>query len=156
MQLHTLNRKTKRKKPKLVGRGGKRGTTAGRGTKGQRARAGHRIRPEIRDMIKKLPKRRGRGKNIFNTVTTPPEIVNLDIIDKFFSAGELVTPATLVEKGLVERQSGKIPQVKILGTGNVTRALTIERCTISASAREKIIAQKGTVKDRVLAVNKKK
>ena len=50
-----LKRKTQNKKPKLVGRGSKRGKTSGRGTKGQKSRAGHKIRPEIRDRIKKLP-----------------------------------------------------------------------------------------------------
>ncbi|HEY4495498.1 MAG TPA: uL15 family ribosomal protein, partial [Candidatus Paceibacterota bacterium] len=59
MQLHQLQRNKKARKGIRVGRGGKRGKTSGRGTKGQKARAGHRIRPEIRDAIKKLPKRRG-------------------------------------------------------------------------------------------------
>ncbi|MBI4136288.1 MAG: hypothetical protein HY481_01940 [Candidatus Vogelbacteria bacterium] len=57
--MHQLKRQHPRQRKKIVGRGGKRGTTAGRGTKGQKARAGHRIRPAIRDVIKKLPKRRG-------------------------------------------------------------------------------------------------
>jgi large subunit ribosomal protein L15 len=57
---HTLSPRTKkRRKSIVVGRGGKRGKTSGRGGKGQTARAGHKIRPEIRDLIKKLPKRRG-------------------------------------------------------------------------------------------------
>ena len=56
MQIHQIQRQTKLAKKKIIGRGGKRGTTAGRGTKGQKARAGHRIRPEIRDTIKKIPK----------------------------------------------------------------------------------------------------
>lgn len=63
MQWNTLKPKTKRKKPKSVGRGGKRGKTSGRGTKGQNARAGRKKRPEIRDFIKRFPKLRGRGKN---------------------------------------------------------------------------------------------
>lgn len=63
MQLHTLKRKTKNKKARQHGRGGTRGKTAGRGTKGQNARAGRKKRPEIRDTIKKLPKLRGRGVN---------------------------------------------------------------------------------------------
>lgn len=46
-----------------VGRGGKRGKTSGKGTKGQNARAGRKKRPEIRDFIKRFPKLRGRGKN---------------------------------------------------------------------------------------------
>lgn len=63
MQWNTLKPRTKRKKSAQVGRGGKRGKTAGRGTKGQNARAGRKKRPEIRDFIKRFPKLRGRGKN---------------------------------------------------------------------------------------------
>lgn len=63
MQFHTLQGKTKRKYPKQVGRGGTRGKTSGRGTKGQNARAGRKKRPELRDFIKRVPKLRGRGKS---------------------------------------------------------------------------------------------
>lgn len=63
MQFHTLKRKTKNQKGKLVGRGGTRGKTSGRGTKGQNARAGRKKRPELRDFIKRVPKLRGRGKS---------------------------------------------------------------------------------------------
>ena len=61
MQFNTLKRKTPNKKSKMVGRGGKRGKTSGRGTKGQNARAGRKKRPELRDFIKRVPKLRGRG-----------------------------------------------------------------------------------------------
>ena len=61
MQFHTLKRKTKNKKSRQVGRGGTRGKTSGRGTKGQNARAGRKKRPELRDIIKRVPKLRGRG-----------------------------------------------------------------------------------------------
>ena len=63
MQFHNLQAKTKRKFSRQVGRGGTRGKTAGRGTKGQNARAGHKKRPEMRDIIKRIPKLRGRGKS---------------------------------------------------------------------------------------------
>lgn len=63
MQFHNLQSKTKRKKSRQVGRGGTRGKTSGRGTKGQNARAGHKKRPEMRDIIKRVPKLRGRGKS---------------------------------------------------------------------------------------------
>lgn len=63
MQLHTLQAKTKRKRGKQVGRGGTRGKTSGRGTKGQNARSGRKKRPELRDVIKRVPKLRGRGKS---------------------------------------------------------------------------------------------
>lgn len=63
MQFHTIKRKTPNKKSRQVGRGGTRGKTSGRGTKGQNARAGRKKRPELRDFIKRVPKLRGRGKN---------------------------------------------------------------------------------------------
>ena len=59
MQIHNLRRQHKNKKDRLVGRGGKHAKTAGRGGKGQTARAGNKRRPELRDIIKKLPKNRG-------------------------------------------------------------------------------------------------
>lgn len=55
-QLHTIQALHKLKKKKRIGRGGKRGTFSGRGTKGQKARAGRKIRPAIRDLIQSLPK----------------------------------------------------------------------------------------------------
>lgn len=63
MQFHTLKRKTKNKKKVQVGRGGTRGKTSGRGTKGQNARAGRKKRPELRDIIAHVPKLRGRGRS---------------------------------------------------------------------------------------------
>lgn len=63
MQFHNLQSKTKRIRKRQVGRGGRRGKTSGRGTKGQNARAGRKKRPEIRDIIKRIPKLRGRGKS---------------------------------------------------------------------------------------------
>jgi ribosomal protein L15 len=59
MQTHNLKRQHKNKRDRLVGRGGKHAKTSGRGGKGQTARAGNKRRPELRDIIKKLPKNRG-------------------------------------------------------------------------------------------------
>jgi ribosomal protein L15 len=59
MQIHNLKRIHKNKKDRIVGRGGKHAKTSGRGGKGQTARAGNKRRPELRDIIKKLPKNRG-------------------------------------------------------------------------------------------------
>lgn len=59
MQIHDLKRTHKNKKDRIVGRGGKHAKTSGRGGKGQTARAGNKRRPELRDIIKKLPKNRG-------------------------------------------------------------------------------------------------
>jgi len=59
MQIHNLKRTHKNKKDRIIGRGGKHAKTSGRGGKGQTARAGNKRRPELRDIIKKLPKNRG-------------------------------------------------------------------------------------------------
>ncbi len=68
MQIHDLKRTHKNKKDRIVGRGGKHAKTSGRGGKGQTARAGNKRRPELRDIIKKLPKNRGYR---FNSVHRP-------------------------------------------------------------------------------------
>jgi large subunit ribosomal protein L15 len=80
MQLNTLQRKheNKAKRPR-VGRGGKRGTTAGKGTKGQKARSGHRIRPAIRDLIQRLPKLRGYANK---PVTTASAVISVRDLGK--------------------------------------------------------------------------
>ena len=59
MQIHDLKRIHKNKRDRIVGRGGKHAKTSGRGGKGQTARAGNKRRPELRDIIKRLPKNRG-------------------------------------------------------------------------------------------------
>lgn len=147
MQTNTLKPDHARITKPRVGRGGKRGKTSGRGTKGQNARAGHRKRPEMRDLIKKLPKRRGFGKNRSRTVR--PQVVfspvNLSALDKSFSAGEAVNPVTLMKKGLVRSRGGFILPVKVLGTGTLTKALTVSDCFASESAKSAIEAAGGTL-----------
>ena len=92
MQLHELKPIHKKKPRKRVGRGGKRGTYSGRGQKGQKSRAGHRFQPVIRELIKKYPKLRGyRQKLKIKNEKLKIAIVNLDILEKKFNAGEKVT-----------------------------------------------------------------
>jgi large subunit ribosomal protein L15 len=135
MQLHEIKPRHKSKKTKRIGRGGKRGTYSGRGIKGQKARAGHKIRPEIRDFIKKIPKKRGYR---FKSIKEKPQIVNLEDLEKNFGANEKVTPETLLEKELIRRIKGKTPEIKILGKGKLTKNIMIEGCKLSKSA-EKIL-----------------
>ena len=148
MQFHTFSPRTKNRKNPPVGRGGKRGKTSGRGGKGQTARAGHKIRPEVRDLIKKLPKRRGHGKNRARTVKTnriAVSAVNLAALEASYKAGETVSPASLVARGLVRRKKGRAPTVKILGTGELAKALVIRGCALSVSARTALIKAGGTI-----------
>jgi len=145
MQTHNIKRKTPNKKGRYVGRGGTRGKTAGRGTKGQKARAGAKFRPEIRDFIKRLPKLRGRGKSSFKSISPKAEIVNLRALELSYSVGETVSPETLLKKKLVRRMGGRLPIVKILGAGDLTKKLTIERALVSVEARKKVESVGGKI-----------
>lgn len=131
MQTKDLKAKTKRKSQKIIGRGGKRGKTSGKGGKGQTARAGHRVRPEIRDVIKKLPKL--RGYSAF-TIERKVNEVKLSDLEKFEN-GSLVNPKALGLRG----------KIKILANGELTKKLTIEGCLVSAGARAKIEKLGGSV-----------
>lgn len=145
MQMHNLKRKYPTVKTTQIGRGGKRGKTSGKGGKGQTARAGAKVRPEIRDTIKRLPKLRGRGKNSFLSIQTKPVALNLSHLS-VFKAGEKVTPKTLVDKGVITIYKGRYPSVKILSNGEVSTKLVISDCDVSASAKTKIEAVGGNVK----------
>ncbi len=145
MQTHQLKQKTENTKRMIVARGGKRGKTAGRGTKGQKSRSGHKIRPEIRDLIKRIPKMRGHGKNSNFTIQVKPIHLNIDALELIFSTGEVVSRQTLVDKGLVTIHKGKIPEVKILGSGTLTKKLTVKGLVLSASAKEKIEKAGGAI-----------
>jgi large subunit ribosomal protein L15 len=141
MQLHTLKREHPNKKPQQVGRGGTRGKTSGRGGKGQTARAGNKRRPQMRDIIKKIPKLRGYR---FASHTTKPSPVNLSSLN-VFAAGAIVSPATLFENSLVRRVGGKLPTVKILGTGDIKLKISVVGCIASKTAKEKIEKAGGSV-----------
>lgn len=144
MQLHQIKRQSPRHRQKLVGRGGKRGTTAGRGTKGQRARAGHRIRPAIRDVIKRLPKRRGYQ------FTSPPggiTAVPLNRLIRHFSAGETISPPSLVAKRFISAAALRRGLVKIIGPASapLPRTLTVQDCLITPAARQAVEQAGGKV-----------
>ena len=148
MQSHTLKRLHPNYRSPRVGRGGKRGKTSGRGGKGQTARAGHKMRPQMRDIIKKLPKRRGYGKNRSRTIRGTRVIlvpVNLAALESAYTANGIVNPKTLFAKGLARGSRGRLPRVKILGAGALTKPLSVSGCTVSASARKAIEAAGGSI-----------
>lgn len=146
MQNNNLKRVHPNKKPRTVGRGGKHAKTSGRGTKGQNARAGHKKRPEIRDFIKRIPKLRGRGKNINTSIQTKFYVVNLGVLNKACKNGDTVSPETLVKHGVLKTVKGSMPKVKILASGELDKKLTFEGCEVSASARVAIEKAGGTIK----------
>jgi large subunit ribosomal protein L15 len=138
MQIHEVTRKNKYKSSIKVGRGGKRGKTSGKGHKGQNARAGTSGRPEIRDMIKKLPKLRGRGVNMNKAFGKKAQAVSLSDLQNNFKDGDRVTPSALFEKGMITKDGGKLAIVKILNNGELTIKLEIKNCLTSKTAREAI------------------
>src|SRR3989338_2733093 len=142
MQIHEIKSTIRKKFKKRIGRGGKRGSYSGRGIKGQKARAGHRLRPKMRDIIKKLPKKRGYR---FKAIKEKPKAINIGSLSPHFKDGEKVTPNILIKKGLLKLKSGRMPAIKILGAGKLDKKLLIENCQISGSARKKIKESGGNV-----------
>lgn len=146
MQLHQLKRPMQQKRTKRVGRGGKRGTYSGRGMKGQKSRAGAKIRPAIRDFIKKIPKLRGaEGRGMSPPQKAKPVAVALSAVIRSFDEGEKITPKALVAKGLVQKRFSRVPTVKLLGSGKITKKLLVAHCQISKGARAAIEAAGGIV-----------
>lgn len=138
MQIHELKRKHKIREKKRVGRGGKRGTTSGKGQKGQRSRAGHKIRPAERDMIQRLPKLRG-VKN--KPASDKGIILKTGTLHKFSESGK-VTKEILVKKGIIKniRQN-----VKVLYDKDLNEALVLEGLKVSEKAKKALEKAGGKV-----------
>jgi len=136
MQFHNIKKNKSNRKAKQVGRGGARGKTSGRGTKGQNARAGRKKRPEMRDIIKRLPKLRGRGKNSLKTRLLDAVVVKLSVIEEKFKVGEKINPQILIEKGIIKTKNGKTPIVKILADKEIKKSFVFENVKMSEKVKE--------------------
>ncbi len=140
MKLHEL-RPTKRakRKRKRVARGDK---TAGRGTKGQKARSGGGVRPYFEGgqlpLVRRLPQKPG----FHNPFEKEYAIVNVERLNEGFEAGTQVSPQALVEAGIIK--SAALP-VKVLGRGKVEKPLTVRAHAFSDTARSKIEAAGGEI-----------
>lgn len=156
MQLSTLKPSHPRKYKKVIGRGGKRGTTSGKGTKGQKGRAGATVRPGFRGGDNRIwqlfPKTRGASKKagnnrphhkhrFFSLKHAKPAEINLWNLTTF-KEGDTVSPVTLAERKLVPTGT---KAVKVLGSGDITKRLTFSGVRVSKSAQTKIEAAGGTV-----------
>ena len=73
--------------------------------------------------------------------------VNLSALESTFNAGDVVSPVTLMQKNLLGSRGGYILPVKILGTGSLSKALTIEGCALSGSAEQAITAAGGSIEN---------
>jgi large subunit ribosomal protein L15 len=152
LNLSTLKPAQSRKDRKRVGRGlgsGK-GRYSGRGIKGQKSRAGSKkmaagFEGGQMPIDMRMPKLRGNTSadampiGPFRTYSQP---VNLRDLERVFEAGDAVTVEALVEKGLLKNTK---TDVKILGTGELSKKLSVTAHSFSASAREKIEAAGGSV-----------
>jgi len=132
----------KRRKRIGCGESSGHGKTSGKGHKGQMARSGRGIRPGFEGgqmpLHRRLPKK-GFSNVQFRDVY---EVVNVGCLNDAFEDGAFINETTLREKNLVNRNCDAI---KILGSGDLTRKLTIEIKSVSAAAREKIEKAGGSV-----------
>ena len=143
MQTHQLQPRHISKGKKRVGRGGKKGTYSGKGGKGQSARAGRKMVPIIRELIKRYPKLKGYRAFVLENNSA---VVNLDILDKHFKNGEIVSPSNLIKKGIVDMIKGKAPEIKILGNGKISQKIIVENCKVSVKAKAAIEKAGGSIK----------
>lgn len=128
------------------GHGSGRGKTAGRGTKGQKARSGGTVHRAFSGgqtrLSKRLPFIRGLGNS--NTAFRD-EYTIINVVDlSLFEADAQVNPEALVENGLMTAAEGR-GLIKVLGNGEIDRALNVKAHKFSASARAKIEAAGGSV-----------
>lgn len=143
MKLHTLQpAEGSRKERNRVGRGqgSGNGKTSGRGQKGQKARSGGGVRLGFEGgqnpLFRRLPKR-----GFTNVNRKEYAIVNVETLNRF-EDGTTVTPALLVEAGIVKKE---LAGIKILGEGQLERKLTVQAAKFSKSAEEAITAAGGSI-----------
>jgi large subunit ribosomal protein L15 len=133
MQIHELTLAA-RKKKKVIGRGGKRGTTSGKGTKGQKARSGGNVDPLFEGgrstFTERLKKTRG-----FKSIHPKKVTITLHKLERAYEDGEMVSFETLLVKKLVDK-SARAKGIKIVSTGILTKKLGLDpSVSVSESAR---------------------
>jgi len=141
MQLHNL-KPTKKKRKKVVGRGGSHGTYSTRGMNGQKARSGggkgRSFAGDKTPLFRRTPKLRG-----FKSLYAKNNITNVSALETSFESGDVINPVMLLKKGLISKIK---PRVKILGNGELNKKFVIENCIVSKSAEEKIKKAGGEIK----------
>ncbi len=143
MKIHELSPAPGSNRPvKRIGRGpaSGQGKTAGKGHKGQKARAGRGMNPGFEGG--QMPLQRRLPKRGFNNIFAKEiAIVNVAALDAAFDNGAVVDPAALIEKGLVKKE---LDGIKVLAHGELTKKLTVKAHAFSAEAKAKIEAAGGT------------
>ena len=122
------------------GQGSGNGKTAGRGHKGAKSRSGFRFKRGFEGgqmpLHRRVPKR-----GFHNLFRVEYAVINLDTLAEIFDAGTSVTPEVLRERGLVKDTKAK---VKVLGRGEIAKALSVQAHKFSGAAAEKIAAAGGS------------
>lgn len=143
LSLHTIKpTANSKKRKKRVGRGNAsgHGTYSTRGLKGQKARSGSsglKLKGFKQNLLN-IPKVRG-----FKSIHHKPFVINISVLDKKFKKGEVISPLSLKAKGLLGK---KDKQVKILGKGEISKKVIVEKCQVSAGAKRAIEKAGGKVK----------
>lgn len=144
MNLNTLVKTTDKKKKRLgLGHGSGRGKTGGRGTKGQKARGKLPLSFEggAVSLIKRLPFRRGKGRN--KVFKKKPLVINVKALN-ILSHGSVVNKDSLIKSHLVDANDAYVYGIKILGEGEIKIPLKVE-LPVSKNAKKKIEKAGGTV-----------
>ena len=150
MQIHNLKIQYPKKKRKISGRGGKKGTYSGKGGKGQKGRSGVSIDPlfeggrsSLIDRLKKI-----RGFKAFK-----PKAVTLKLTDleKKFKDNDIISKESLIKAGLLDKKEIN-RRAKILGTGTIKIKLKVSKDVITSESAKKAIEKAGGQ----LEANKKK
>lgn len=145
MQINTLQLKNKKKKRKIIGRGGKKGTYSGRGNKGQKARSGAHVDPLFEGgrstLIDHMKKKKG-----FKSLQYKYAIVSLEKLGKKFKDGSVINKESLIKSRIIDKIKAE-NGIKILGTGGLTIKLTVDKnILLSKSAKAAIEKAGGTIK----------
>lgn len=151
MQIHELQAHFDHKKRR--GRGGKSGTTCGRGTKGQNARAGRGLRPGFEGgrtpLNQSTPKLRGMGSEMGSLSRRSQRTVRIDVILPRLTKGDTITPEWLIEKGILHGEKSRYDLlVKIVGAKSacdISQPIVIQGCQVSGALRTAIEGAGGTV-----------
>ncbi|WKZ30773.1 MAG: 50S ribosomal protein L15 [Candidatus Dojkabacteria bacterium] len=148
MKLENLpKRKNRTFKGKRIGRGygsGVGGHTATRGSKGQKSRSGHKSLVMFEGGNVPFYRRMPKYKGFSRPFKIEYEVVNVAVLNEEFKTGETVNLDTLREKALIQKRT---THVKILGSGDLDKKLTIEGLALSESARDKVLGAKGVIKE---------
>lgn len=150
MQVHNLKRDHKNKTQPRVGRGGKRGTYSGKGSKGQKAHAGRKIFSHVRERMLHMPKLRGSGnEHIKKDIVT----ITLASLNKKFESGTIIDFKLLKKSNLLPRTNNEF---KIVGKmAQLNKKFVLKNCKTSAGAKESIEKAGGKVEEIIVKQTEK-